>query len=127
MYDRPSTITRPLPPFLPLLARARYPDLVRMLLLNLVLKVWLLNKVGNLIVVRLLLALLHALVALGELAQRGKRIGSELVQDTGDELGQLLVLTVAVDGEGVGGNSGVNCWPIMSAADSSDVAALRWP
>jgi hypothetical protein len=51
----------------------------------------------------LTLLLLHALVALGEFAQRCKRVGTELVEDTGDELCQLLVLTVSVDGEGVGG------------------------
>jgi hypothetical protein len=51
----------------------------------------------------LTLLLLHALVALGEFAQRCERVGTELVEDAGDELCQLLVLTVSVDGEGVGG------------------------
>lgn len=55
------------------------------------------------------MALLHALVALGELAQGSERVGAELVQDAGDELGELLVLAVAVDGEGVGGDRGVDC------------------
>ena len=54
-------------------------------------------------------ALLEALVALGELAERSERVGAKLVQDAGDELGELLVLTVAVKGEGVGRHSGVDC------------------
>lgn len=68
------------------------------------------NKLGNIVVIGLLalLVLLHALVALSELAQRGQGVGAQLVQDTGDELGQLLVLTVSVDGEGVGGDSSVD-------------------
>ena len=80
---------------------------------GLALKVLALDKVGNVIVVLLLVlalgALLQALVALGELAERCKRVGAKLVEDTGNELGELLVLAVAVDGEGVGGNGGVNC------------------
>lgn len=51
----------------------------------------------------------QSLVRLGELSERGKRVGAELVEDTGDELGEFLVLTVTVDGEGVGGESGVDC------------------
>ena len=51
----------------------------------------------------------EVLVRLGELSERGQRVGSELVEDTGDELGELLVLTDTVDGEGVGGYRGVNC------------------
>jgi hypothetical protein len=61
-----------------------------------------------LLVLALALLLLHALVALGKLPQRRQRIGAELVKDTGDELGKLLVLTVAVDGEGVGRDGGVD-------------------
>jgi hypothetical protein len=68
------------------------------------------NEVGDVIIVLIVvllvtvltLLLLHALVALGELAQRCERVGAELVQDAGDELCQLLVLAVTVDGEGVG-------------------------
>jgi hypothetical protein len=74
------------------------------------------NEVGDVIVILvvillgvLALLLLHALVALGELAQRCERVGAELVEDTGNELCQLLVLTGAVDGEGVGGYRGVDC------------------
>lgn len=68
------------------------------------------NEVGDVIVILvvvllagLTLLLLHALVALGEFAQGCERVGAELVEDTGDELSKLLVLTGAVDGEGVGG------------------------
>ena len=50
----------------------------------------------------LTLLLLHALVALGQLAQGGQGVGTELVEDARDELGQFLVFTVSVDGEGVG-------------------------
>jgi hypothetical protein len=77
---------------------------------------------SNLLDVVLALALevlaLDALVALGELAERGKRVGAELVKDAGDELGELLVLTVAVDGEGVGRHSGVNCTVLAGVLDS---------
>jgi hypothetical protein len=66
------------------------------------------NEVGDVVIVVvvlllvvLALLLLHALVALGELAQRRQRVGAELVEDAGNELGELLVLAVAVDGEGV--------------------------
>lgn len=78
-------------------------------LLDLVLEVLAGNEIGDIIIIGLLLALLHVLVALGELAERREGVGSELVQDTGDELGELLVLTVTVDGEGVGRDGGVNC------------------
>lgn len=74
--------------------------------LDLVLEALAGHEVGDLIVIILLL--LHVLVALGQLAERGKRVGAELVEDAGHELRQLLVLTVAVDGEGVGRDSGVN-------------------
>lgn len=79
---------------------------------GLALEVLALDEVGNVIVVLLLVlaldALLHALVALGELAEGSERVGAELVENAGDELGQLLVLTVAVDGESVGGNGSVD-------------------
>lgn len=69
------------------------------------------NKVWDVVIVLLLgaLLLLHALVALGQLAKGGKGIWAELVEDTWDELGELLVLTGTVDGEGVGWNGGVDC------------------
>lgn len=80
---------------------------------GLALEVLTLDKVGNVIIVLLLVltldTLLHALVALGELAEGSERVGAELVENAGDELGQLLVLTVTVDGEGVGGDGGVDC------------------
>jgi hypothetical protein len=76
--------------------------------LGLVLEVLALNEIGDLVVV-LALLLLEVLVALGELAEGSKRVGAELVEDARDKLGELLVLAVTVDGEGVGGDSGVNC------------------
>jgi hypothetical protein len=79
----------------------------------LALEVLALDQLGDLVIILVLLltlgTLLEALVALGELAERGERVGTKLVQDTGDELGELLVLTVAVKGEGVGRHSGVDC------------------
>lgn len=79
----------------------------------LALEVLALDELGDLIIILVLLlaltALLKALVALGKLAEGSERVGTELVEDAGDELGELLVLTVAVDGEGVGRHSGVNC------------------
>jgi len=69
------------------------------------------NKVWDVIVVLIVLVVLlvavltllflHALVALSKFAQRCKRIWAELVEDAGDELCQLFVLAIAVDGEGV--------------------------
>lgn len=61
----------------------------------------------------LTLLLLQALVALGELSQGSEGVGAELVEDAGDELGELLVLTVSVDGEGVGGDGGVDCARVL--------------
>ena len=84
-------------------------------LLNIALEVLTLNQIGDIILLVVLLALttglvlLHVLVALSELAERSKTVRAKLVQDTGDELGELLVLTDTVDGEGVGGYRGVNC------------------
>ena len=49
------------------------------------------------------------MIALRQLAQRGKAVGAELVKDAGDEFGEFFVLAVAVDGEGVGGDGGVDC------------------
>jgi hypothetical protein len=48
------------------------------------------------------------LVALGEFSEGSEGVGAELVENAWDKLGELLVFTVAVDGEGVGWNSGVN-------------------
>ena len=55
------------------------------------------------------LLLLHALVALGQLPQACQTVRAELVEDSWDKLGEFLVLAVAVDGEGVGGDGGVDC------------------
>jgi hypothetical protein len=95
------------------------PRLLSTYLLDLALKVLALNEVGNLVVVLTLLVLLHGLVALGELAEGGEGVGAELVQDTGDEFGELLVLAVAGDGIGVGRDGGVDCGIDVSVTDSS--------
>jgi hypothetical protein len=91
--------------------------------LALALEVLALDELGDLIIVFVVLllaltALLEALVALGKLAEGGKRVGAELVKDAGDELGELLVLTVAVDGEGVRRHSGVDCTVLAGVLDS---------
>lgn len=79
-------------------------------LLDLALKVLALNQVGDIVVIlALLTSLLHVLVALGQLSEGGQGVGAELVKDAGDELGELLILTVAVDGESVGWDGGVDC------------------
>lgn len=85
--------------------------MVDLLDLGLALKVLASNKLGNVVLVAILalIALLHALVALGQLAQGGQGVGAELVENTGDELRQLLVLAGAVDGEGVCGDGSVYC------------------
>jgi ABC-type uncharacterized transport system permease subunit len=53
--------------------------------------------------------LLHGLVTLGELSERSKGVGAELVEDTGYEFSKFLVFTVTVDSEGIGWDGGVNC------------------
>jgi hypothetical protein len=45
-----------------------------------------------------------ALVSLSKLAQLVEGVGAKLGQDTGDELSQFLLLTDAVNDEGVGGD-----------------------
>ena len=87
------------------------------------------NEVWDVVIVLLLsaLLLLHALVALGQLAKRGKGIWAKLVEDTWDELGELLVLTGTVDGEGVGWNGGVNCAVLEHAVHSFTVLLLESP
>lgn len=88
-------------------------------LLNGTLKVLAFDKIRNVILIFVILLalaflLLETLVALGKLAERGKAVGAKLVQDTGDELGELLLLAVTVDGKGVGGNGGVDWNMTMS-------------
>lgn len=78
-------------------------------LLNLVLEVLTGNEVWDLIIISLLVALLHVLVALSELAEGSEGVGAELVEDARDELSELLVLTISIDGKGVGGNGSVHC------------------
>ncbi len=82
------------------------------ILLDLALKVLALDELGDLVVILALtaLGLGHGLVALGELAERGQGVGAKLVEDAGDELRKLLVLAVSVDGKGVGGDRGVDCF-----------------
>lgn len=91
-------------------------------LLDLALEVLTLHQVGDIILIVVLLlaslVLLHVLVALGQLAEGGEAVGAELVQDAGDELGEFLFLAVAVEGEGVGGDGGVDlrcvsCFPFL--------------
>lgn len=99
---------------------------LRLLDVVLALEVLALDELRYLVIIVVLLlalsALLHALVALGKLAEGSERVGAELVEDTGDELGELLVLTVAVEGEGVGGDGGVNCG-VVSFGGSSELGA----
>ena len=89
-----------------------------------VLEVLTLDKVGDVVVVRVVLLvvvtrlLLEALVALGELSERRQRVGAELVQDTRNELGQFLVLTVPVDGESVRGERSMDCAHVSTEAQS---------
>jgi hypothetical protein len=75
------------------------------ILFDLVLEVLSCHQIRDVIVIVILLVfttcLLHRLVALGKLSERGKGVGAELIQDAGDEFGEFLVLTVTVDGEGV--------------------------
>ena len=47
------------------------------------------------------LLLLQALVALRQPPQTGEGVRAELVEDAGDEFGELFVFAVAVDGEGI--------------------------
>jgi hypothetical protein len=82
-------------------------------LLDLALEVLTLDQIGDIILIIILLltlGLLHVLVRLGELAEGSEAVGAELVKDTGDELGEFLLLAVAVEGEGVGGDGGVDWW-----------------
>ena len=82
-------------------------------LLDIVLEVLTLHQLRDILILLLLtlttgLVLLQVLVALGQLAQGGQTVGAELVEDAGDELGEFLFFAVAVEGEGVGGDGGVD-------------------
>lgn len=85
----------------------------RLLDVGLALEVLALDELGDVVLVVLLAlalgALLQALVALGQFAERCEGVGAELVEDAGDELGELLVLAVAVDGKGVAWDGSVDC------------------
>lgn len=73
-------------------------------LLDLALKVLSSHKIGDIVIVCLLLALLHVLITLSQAAERGQRVRSELVQNSGDELSELLILTITIDRERVRGD-----------------------
>lgn len=80
-------------------------------LFDLVFEVLTLHQIRDIILIIILLValvLLHRLVSLGELAEGSKGVGAQLVQDTGDELSELLLLAVTVESEGVGGDRGVD-------------------
>lgn len=83
-------------------------------LLDIVLEVLALDQIRDIILLIVLLALstglalLHVLVALSKLAQRSETVGAQLVQDTGDQLGEFLLLAVTVQSEGVGGDGSVH-------------------
>lgn len=83
-------------------------------LFDLVLEVLARNQIWDVIIIIVVLLvltaflLLHGLVALGKLSEGCEGVGAELVEDTGDKLSELLILTVSVDGEGVGWDGGVN-------------------
>ena len=89
-------------------------------LLNIVLEVLTLDQIRDIVIILVLLALgaglalLHVLVALGQLAEGGQAVGAQLVQDAGDQLGEFLLLAVAVEGEGVGGDGGVDFISLVS-------------
>lgn len=61
---------------------------------------------------------LLSLVLLGDAAETGHGLGSELVQDSGDELSELFLLASAVNGEGVGTLCGVN-WGVEASIRQS--------
>lgn len=85
------------------------PFCLEQTLLDLALKVLALDQLGNVVIILIaLLSLLHVLVALSELSEGSQGVGAELVENAGHKLRELLVLTVAVDGESVGGDSGVD-------------------
>lgn len=86
-------------------------------LLNFALKVLPLHKFRYVVLPVLLpffplfspLLLLKRLVALGKLSERSQRVGAELVENTGNELGELFVFARAVDGEGIRWNGRMDC------------------
>jgi hypothetical protein len=121
-----STSSLPLPPVVPS-SRSRSVQLLQLAVFSLLLGslltlldlVKVLHELRNLVIlVCLLLAGLTSSggltsrkggVGLGELAQGSEGVWAELVEDSGNELGQVFVGSVAVDGEGVGARRGVDC------------------
>lgn len=78
-------------------------------LLDFALEILACYQIRDIVVVGILSVLRHVLVALGQLPERGQRVGAQLVENARDELCELLVFAVSVDGERVGGDSGVDC------------------
>lgn len=80
---------------------------------NLTLKILPRNKIRDIIIVVLVLLptlfLLQALIALRQFPQTRQTIGTELIEDSWNELREFFIFSVAVDGEGVGGDGGVDC------------------
>lgn len=71
--------------------------------------------------------LLHGLIALGQFAERGQRVGAQLVEDTRDEFGEFLLFAVAVNGEGVARDGGLDCfcyWLIISSGPIEGVPCI---
>ena len=83
-------------------------------LFNLILESLACNQIWNIILILIILTfaallLLHGLVALGKLSEGCEGVGAELVENTGYEFGEFLVLAVTVDSKGVGWDCGMNC------------------
>jgi hypothetical protein len=83
-------------------------------LFDLTLEVFPRNQIWDVIIIIVIFlvitpfCLLHRLVALGKLSERGQGIGAELIEDTGDEFSEFLVFTVTVDSEGVSWDGSVD-------------------
>jgi hypothetical protein len=84
-------------------------------LFDFIFKVLSLDQLGNIIIIFVVLlvfttfCLLHRLVALSKFSEGGEGVWTKLVKNTGNELRELLVFAVSVDGESVRWDGGVNC------------------
>jgi hypothetical protein len=71
------------------------------------------------------------LVRLCESSEVGERVGTELVEDSGNELGEFFCLTGTVDGEGVGAGGLLDLdWGSANAtraSNTSEASVARWP